>query len=157
MTNIYGTEPTPALLDIAENVAESLRVTGAEGAADLVGELGARLADCLTTQALAAEGIGQRAPIALLLLGKITDETVFSGIDAAQQLTLNGYIVLEHDPPLGLDAEDETSMHALLLQKIEMADVVNIVNVGGIDETLLPFIDHAENHSKPVQYTNPND
>jgi len=87
-----------------------------------------------------------------------------AGIEAANHdLTLQGYIVLapcvfHHELPEGvhLDDEDKAALDRLHLRKIDMADVVMVVNQGGyIGHSTTTEIAYAHSLGKPVLYSEP--
>ncbi len=76
------------------------------------------------------------------------------------RLSDEGYIVLtvnrlipQHD---GLTKAQEQNAHALHLRKIELADEIFVLNVGGyIGPTLREEIDYATNREKTIRYLEP--
>jgi dienelactone hydrolase len=83
-------------------------------------------------------------------------------IEAANRdLTLQGYIVLapgvfHHTEEEHLDDEDKAALDRLHLRKIDMADVVMVVNTGGyIGHSTTTEIAYAHSLAKPVLYSEP--
>ena len=85
-------------------------------------------------------------------------------IEAANhELTLQGYIVLApgvfvHSLPEGveLDDEDKAALDRLHLRKIDMADVVMVINPGGyIGHSTTTEIAYAHSLAKPVLFSEP--
>lgn len=125
------------------------------------------LGDRLMVRALADEGITQRPPVALLIWGhenepdENNDDFYAGYLDARDQLTLGGNIVLEHEFMAAardlMDLGDLQMMQQLLFHKVDMADVVNVFNPGGQldDEDTVAAIAYANQAGKPVQYTIP--
>lgn len=102
-----------------------------------------------------------RPPIAV-----ICGSTRFrADIEAANHdLTMQGYIVLApgvfgHSLPEGvppLDDEDKAALDRLHLRKIDLADVVMVVNPGGyIGDSTLTEVAYANSLGKPVLFSEP--
>jgi hypothetical protein len=72
--------------------------------------------------------------------------------------TLSGYIVLtigaaKNDKDLGITSEQAVSLDILHLFKIEEADIVRVLNVGGyIGESTQREIEYARRLGKPIMY-----
>lgn len=77
----------------------------------------------------------------------------------AVELTLAGHVVLAPTAPsagVELDAEDRARLGRLHLQRIEMADEVVVVNVGGyVGESTQREIAHARARGIPVRFVEP--
>lgn len=161
MTTYEGVDNL-ALTHIAEGVIPVLVSEEQHATAELVAELAGRVnnLDAALVERdlhaeLAQEGIGQTPPIALVLSG--TDEygaeRRAAVLDAVEQLQLEGYVVLQHSFDAGLDDEDKNMMGSLLRHKIDMADVVNVMNEDeDVYDVVLPFIEYAREAGTPVQY-----
>ena len=77
----------------------------------------------------------------------------------AAELTLAGHVVLTPtalDPTTELDAEARHRLGRIHLQRIEMADEILVVNVGGyVGETTRREIDHARSRGLAVSFLEP--
>lgn len=99
---------------------------------------------------------GDRPPIAVLCGSTRFRKEIE---DANHDLTLQGYIVLapgvfHHTDEQHLDDEDKAALDRLHLRKIDMADVVMVVNPGGyIGHSTTTEIAYSNSLSKPVLYT----
>lgn len=75
------------------------------------------------------------------------------------ELTLAGHVVLAPtvlDPATEPGAEERIVLDRVHLQKIEMADEVLVVNVGGyVGESTRREIEHARSHKIPVRFLEP--
>lgn len=81
--------------------------------------------------------------------------------EANRELTLQGYIVLApgvygHSDPRHLDDDDKAALDRLHLRKIDLADVVMVVNPGGyIGHSTTTEIAYSNAHGKPILYSEP--
>ena len=75
------------------------------------------------------------------------------------ELTLAGHVVLAPTalaPSVALDEEERARLGRTHLRKVEMADEVLVVNVGGyVGESTRREIDHARSRGVPVSFLEP--
>lgn len=78
--------------------------------------------------------------------------------EANKRETLNGNVVLSvgcfmHSDSVPITAEQKADLDKLHLDKVEMADEVLVINVGGyVGESTRGEIAHAERLGKPIRY-----
>jgi hypothetical protein len=98
-------------------------------------------------------------PHIVCLCGSTKFKAAFREAEAAY--ALNGCIVLSvglfgHADGIALTAEDKARLDELHKRKIDLADMVRVLNVGGyIGESTASEIAYAQAHGKPVTYTEP--
>lgn len=109
-----------------------------------------------TTEQAFEEG---RPPIAVICGSTRFREEMYQ---ANSDLTLQGYIVLapgvfhHADASVHLDDEDKAALDRLHLRKIDLADVVMVVNPGGyIGDSTTTEIAYANSLGKPVLFSEP--
>lgn len=91
------------------------------------------------------------------LCGSMRFRAEFERLDA--ELTLAGHVVLTPAllaPAMELSVEERERLGRVHLQKVEMADQVLVVNVGGyIGDSTRREIEHARARGVPVTYLEP--
>ena len=105
-------------------------------------------------------GLGAPRPTIVCLCGSTRFGDAFRDANLAE--TLAGRIVLsigcdfKSDQGLGLSAEDKARLDALHFRKIELADEVLILNVGGyIGESTRNELQHARRLGKAIRFLEP--
>ncbi len=103
------------------------------------------------------EGQRDRLPKIVCLCGSTRFMKVFRQANLTE--TLAGKIVLsigcntKSDDALGLNAKDKERLDELHLRKIDLADEIYVLNVGGyIGSSTRKEIEYAENLNMPVKY-----
>ena len=97
------------------------------------------------------------APTVVALCGSMRFREEFERLDAG--LTLAGHVVLKPaavDPSREVDADERARLGRVHLAKVEMADEVLVVNVGGyVGESTRLEIEHARSRGTPVRFLEP--
>ena len=95
----------------------------------------------------------------ITLCGSLRFSEEFARLDAA--LTLAGHVVLTPaalDPAVELTPDQRAGLGRVHLRKVELADEVLVVNVGGyVGESTRREIEHARSHGVVVTFLEPPD
>lgn len=148
------------LADALNDLADALEAAEEDNAARSASARASASASAEPLAELERAGLNNsgRRPLVVCLCGSTRFADVFARENL--RLTLEGVIVLSiganvSDASLGIaqDSETKARLDDLHLRKIDMADEVFVVNVGGyIGESTRREIAYAASHRKPVRY-----